>query len=104
VNHVTPNNANVTPQNLVLTKVLALKIANQSPGENGEVMMFVDVQLVRKWLKNVNVLLLLPHQSVQPPQYHHHNALTKLDAPELWENNGTTLVMLATLALASKTV
>jgi hypothetical protein len=86
----------------VPTKVLALKAANQFPGENGLVKTNAVVQLVKKWLKIVNVTKLPPlHQFTL--QLHHHSVLTKLAAPELWVNNGTTLVMLATLALVSKT-
>jgi hypothetical protein len=84
VNHVTLNNANVTLQKPVPTKVLAPKDVNQFPGENGPVKTNAAVQLVKRWLKIVIVNHL-------PPLPHHldqlllqlHNASTKPVAPEL---------------------
>jgi hypothetical protein len=95
-----------TPQKPVPTKVLALQVAAQFHGKSGPVKTSADVLLAKRWLKNVNVKLSLQLQAqkLHPPQPHHHNVSTKPDALELSVNNGTTLVMLATLVLASKTV
>lgn len=103
---VSKKSVSATPQKLVPTKDHAPQVAAQFHGKSGPVKTCAAVPLAKRWSKNVTVQKKPPLQvrHHQAPQPHHHNVSTKPDALELSVNNGTTLVMLATLALASKTV